>query len=388
MKRITVVGLDRHPLSAAALSAIREADVLAGGRRQLDQFAEHPAERVLIGANVGETVSGLGNAQERGRGVVVLASGDPLLFGIGATLVRELGAERVDVLPAVSSIQEAFAQVGVAWHDAVILSAHGRPLEGVIAAALGASKVAILTDSVNTPAAVAQALLDAGMEGCRAVVCEQFGQEGERVTDSTLAQLVGCAFDPLNVLLIIRQPQVVRLEFGRSDAEFDVHNGQITKPEVRAVILSKLRLPTYGVVWDVGAGAGSVAIEAARLMPHGHVFAIERDSNQLRCLRINRAKCGAGNLQVVEGEAPEALAGLPEPQAVFIGGSGGRLPELLTRVPRPFVASFAVLEHVGAVLARFPDAEVVEMNVARSVSIADGHRLAAQNPVYIVSVAA
>ena len=120
-------------------------------------------------------------------------------------------------------------------------------------------------------------------------------------------------------------------------------------------------------------------------MPHSQVFAIERDPEQLRCLRTNRARFGAGNVHVVEGEAPEALDGLPEPQATFIGGSGGRLPELLAGVSRPFVASFAVLEHVATVLARFPDAEVVEMNVSRSSAVGDGHRLAAQNPVYIVS---
>jgi precorrin-6Y C5,15-methyltransferase (decarboxylating) len=368
---------------------LRDVTVVAGGKRQLrenEHLLSSEARRVELTANVGEAVQTLKAAAEAGERVVVLASGDPLLFGIGATLVRELGRERVRVVPGVSSVQLAFAAVGEPWHDATILSAHGRPLRELVPAALRATKMAILTDRESTPGALAEALLGAGMEDCRVVVCERLGYSDERITETTLVALAERDFDPLNVVLLFREASAVRLRFGRPDGQFEAVRGQITKAEVRAVTLSKLQLPPYGVLWDVGAGSGALSVEAAGLMPHGTVYAVERDPDQIECLRRNAALYGAANVRTVEGEAPAALEGLPKPDAVFLGGNGGGLGALLDAVPRPFVTNLAMIEHVSLVLQRFPDAEVTQIAAARSQPIGDGHRLAALNPVYIVSV--
>ncbi|MFI5265966.1 MAG: precorrin-6y C5,15-methyltransferase (decarboxylating) subunit CbiE [Chloroflexota bacterium] len=387
---VTVIGLgpEVESLSCEASSAINEADVLAGGKRQLARFEDETAERIVLASDIEHSGGQIRLAAEAGTRGVVLASGDPLLFGIGATLVRELGREQVRILPGVSSVQMAFARVGEPWHDATVLSAHGRPLADVLPQAVAATKLAILTDGVSTPSAIADALLEAGIEDCRAVVCENLGEAGERITDVILSALPGQQFAPLNVLLVFRQPGDARLRFGQADEEFESIRGQITKAEVRAVTLSKLRLAPHGVLWDIGAGCGSVAIEAARLMPRGGVYAIERDPEQLACLRRNVARHHASNVHVVAGEAPEALAGLPEPRSVFIGGSGERLSELLDKAPRPFVVNLAILEHVSLVLHHFPQAEVAQVSVARSGRIGDGHRLLSLNPVYVVSVPA
>jgi len=381
-----VLGLASGPagLAPEARQLVQRASVLAGGRRQLGYFPEHPAERIVFGADLGGAIEAIRQRLDAGQDVVVLASGDPLLYGIGATLVRELGPERVAIHPAASNVQLAFAAVGEPWHDAVVLSAHGRPLGGIIPAALAATKMAVLSDAASTPAAIARALLEAGMEDCRAVVCERL-PEG-RLTDTRLSELPGREFDLLNVLLLFRKPADVRLRFGRPDGEFESLRGQITKAEVRAVTLSKLRLAPAGVLWDIGAGSGSVAIEAGRLIPRGQVYAVERDPEQQACLARNIRRHGATNVHIVEGEAPQALEGLPWPDSVFVGGSGGRLDELLAALPRPFVINLAVLEHVGKVLDRFPAAEVVQLSAARGAGAAQGSRLRALNPVFIVSV--
>jgi len=384
---VTVIGVGSG-LNPEAQQLIEKAGVLVGGARQLRRFESQVAERIVIGADVASSMAAIRGALARKQRIVVLASGDPLLYGIGATLSRELGPECVKVIPSVSSVQLAFACVQEAWHDAAILSAHGRALAGVIPPALGAAKMAILTDGDSTPAAVAAALTEAGMEDCRAVVCERLGCADERITETTLFSLANQQFDPLNVLLLFRRPDAVRLRFGQPDGEFESVRGQITKAEVRAVALSKLKLAPNGVLWDIGAGSGALAIEAARLTPRGAVYAIERDAEQIGCLQRNIARHGATNVHVVHGEAPEALVDLPRPQSVFIGGSGGRLAKLLEVAPLPLVMNLAVIEHVGTVLQRFPAAEVVQLSIARGAVMSDGHRLAALNPVYVVSVPA
>ncbi|MBV9121019.1 MAG: precorrin-6y C5,15-methyltransferase (decarboxylating) subunit CbiE, partial [Chloroflexi bacterium] len=339
----------------------------------------------VIGADPVQAIRRLDQADRDGQAVVVLASGDPLLYGIGSALVRELGPARLRIIPGVSSVQRAWARAGEAWHDATVLSAHGRPLAPLIPRAMAGTKIAILTDEHNTPATIAAALLDAGMEDCRAVVCERLGSEAERIVDGTLGTVAARSFDPLNVMLVIRRSGAARLVFGSDESEFESVRGQITKAEVRAVALSKLRLPRDGVLWDIGAGSGSLSIEAAGLMPSGKVFAIERDPQQLACLRRNLERHHAGNVVVVEGEAPAALQSLQAPGAVFVGGTGGNLRHVVEAIPRPFVAAFAVLEHVSTVLAMAPDAECVQLAVARTRATAAGSRLAALNPVYLVS---
>ncbi len=389
--QVTVIGLsDAGPesLPEAALALVRSAQVLAGGERHLAFFPDLRAERIRIANDVPASVQAIDLASQSGHSVVVLASGDPFLFGIGPALVRQLGIDRLRVIPGVSSVQVAFARVGEAWQDATVLSAHGRPVADLIPQAMAAHKLAILTDGQATPGTIAEALLGAGVNDCRAVVCERLGGASERIIETRLSKLAEHAFDPLNVLLIFREPRDVSFAFGRPEVEFHNARGQITKAEVRAVTLSKLGLRTSGILWDIGGGSGALAIEAARLMMRGQVFTIERDEEQRQLIEANVRRHGATNVRIVAGEAPEALAGLPSPDSVFLGGSGGRLMDLAELLPRPFVANVAIVEHLSLLLRRFPQAEVTQMAIARSSDIGDGHRLAAMNPVFIVSVPA
>lgn len=394
---VTVVGIgDEGPagLGEEARAAIERAEVLAGGRRHLACFSGHPAAKLVIASTVRDLVAEI-ERRASDRRVVVLASGDPLFFGIGSLLGARLGPRRVRVLPHVGAVQLAFARIATAWHDATVLSAHGRPLESIIRPALDAAKVAILTDAANTPAAIAGALLEAGMEDCRAVVCEHLGGPQERVVETSLSGLQGRTFDALNVLLLLRErPERPTLALGLPDDSFAHLRGQITKAEVRAVSLSRLRLRRGDTVWDVGAGSGSVGIEAA-LLTGGRVFAVERSTEQAAMLRENVARFHAHGVQIVEGEAPEALAQLPAPDAAFVGGSGGRLTDVLEAVasrlrPRGSLAlNLTTLDHLASsrawLAARGWVQDLVQLQVARAAPIAGDERLVALNPIWILA---
>ncbi len=377
-------------LTAEASAIVERAELLCGGERHLAFFPDHPGERFTIKANVDALVERL--ADER-RTTVVLASGDPDCFGIGPLLRERLG-ERVTIVPNLSSAQLAFARLGIAWQDAVILSAHGRPLDAILPLALVAEKVAILTDGRNTPAVIARALLEAG-DDARADVFEHLAGPRERHVSGTLWELVDESFAALNVL-VLRRDRARPWPLGLPDDAFAHRGGMITKAEVRAVSLAKLRLRERATVWDVGAGCGSVAIEASTLARRGAVYAVERDPAQRDYLHENRRRFGAGNVVIVEGMAPAALAELPDPDAVFIGGSGGELAAILTvamarlRPDARIVANLATLEHLMALLqtagaAGWPT-EVVQVAAARGTEIAGGTRFAALNPVFIVTL--
>jgi precorrin-6B C5,15-methyltransferase / cobalt-precorrin-6B C5,C15-methyltransferase len=398
---VVVVGVPPSGIDAMdprGRAAIDTATLLCGAQRHLDDVAAHGEERLAIG-DVEACIERL-----RGRGAheqaVVLATGDPLCFGIGATLIRALGREQVTVIPATSSVQVAFARAGVPWDDARILSAHGRPLAPVVPHALDARASAILCGPDNPPQRVAQALLAGGMEDCRCVVAEQLGGPVERVVEASLSQVAHGHFEPMSVVVLDRDGSAVETarggDFGRPEMEFSHARGMITRAEVRAVGLSLLRPAGAAVMWDVGAGSGSIGVEAAGLAPGARVYAVERDADQLVHLRANAASHGRGAVEVVAGEAPEALAALPDPDRVVVGGHGGRLGEILGVVRarlRPggrVVAHFATLD--GVLVARASlggwSPQVTALNIARGVDAGRSLRLQAEDPVFLVSAEA
>lgn len=387
-------------LPSNVLARVQQADLLVGGHRHLEMLPELPAARVAITGGLDDVLQQI-DAASGDRQVVVLASGDPCFFGIGPLLTARLGRERVEIVPHVSSVALAFARLGLAWQDARVISAHGRPLEVAIRGALGARKLAVLTDETNTPAIVAEALLQAGAEDTLAWVFEHLGGDRETETVSTLGGLSGRRFAALNVLVVPSLSWAAPCQsaaFGLPESAYEHSAGLITKPEVRAVSLSKLRLRAGGSLWDIGAGSGSLTIEAAGMVPNLSVYAVERSAKQIPMLRQNVARLSRGcRVQIVEGEAPEALAELPDPDAVFVGGSGGRLADMLqvihARIQSPgrIVANLVTFEHLAETLRwarnRELESEVVQISVARGADILGMTRLQAENPVTIVTIA-
>ncbi len=290
----------------------------------------------------------LGDALGRGD-AAVLAGGDPLLYGIGRKVLAAFGNSAVKIHPAVSSMQTAFARIALPWDDARILSLHVRPLRGVAALVSRHGKVGLFTDPENSPSRIAAHLLTHGIRR-QAWVFEQLGTPAERITEGALEEIASRDFDPLNVMILIdpdgTTPQPA---FGLGENAIVHSRGLITKDEIRAVALHRLRLPPRGVLWDVGAGSGSVAVEAARLAPGLQVFAVERRPDEVRNIRRNREVFAADGITVVEGEAPGVLGDLPDPDRVFLGGSGGKLPAILEAAdsrlrPGGRIVATAVLE--------------------------------------------
>jgi precorrin-6Y C5,15-methyltransferase (decarboxylating) len=378
-ERIVVVGVtDPEALSKAARHAIEAADLVVGGRRHLAALA---LTGTLIDGDVPAVLDAI--AAESGL-VCVLASGDPGFFGIVRPLAERFGSDRIEVHPAPSSVAVAFARLGLPWDDAVVVSAHGRPLADAVRAAVGA-KIAVLTSPDNSPEALGQALLDAGVGERTVAVCSRLGLDDEVIERTDLPGLAARTWDPLSVVVLVAGDSVgpKSLAWGLPDSTFEHRAGMVTKAEVRAVVLGKLDLPVTGVVWDVGAGSGSVAVEIARLRPGVRVFAVERRTDDTARIRANAATHGV-TIEVVEDEAPGCLDRLPDPDRVFIGGGGlDVLDAVLRRSPRRVVATYAALDRAAAAADRLGN--VVQVGLARGERLPDGGlRLAAENPVFVV----
>jgi precorrin-6Y C5,15-methyltransferase (decarboxylating) len=395
-RRILVVGIPPNGpdgLPPAILQRIAGAEILCGGKRQLALFPGIGKEQWPIQKDLDQFVKRLREVDGK-CSIVVLASGDPLLFGIGAYLRKHFPAERFEFIPHVSAVQETFARIGEPWEDALIVSVHARPIEPAINAVMRHHKVAILTDDVHTPAYLAERLLAAGVEDCRVVIAEDLGLPTERVTDTTLASIARSNFSPLNVVLILRKERPRTVLLGIPDAEIVHRDGMFTKQEVRAISLSRLGLTDDSVVWDVGAGSGAISIEAARLARHGRVFAIERDPRQVEFLEENLRRWSCPNVSLVFGEAPGILSTLPEPDAVLIGGSGGKLTEILhqswdrLRAGGRVVANLVLVDHLTEAWAWARRVrvtpEVTLVQVSRGMPLSDSFRFEGTTPIYIL----
>ena len=426
---LVVVGIGHDGpagLSPAARAHVEAAHILGGGRRHLDFFPNWRGEKVVLGGDVAAFVRTLRTRYLHEK-TVVLASGDPLFYGIGRALLEAIPREDLVFLPQVSSVQLAFARVKETWHDAHIVSLHGRPPKALaVPVRMRAPKIAVLTDARNHPAAIADLLRRLGAAEEYALwVCENLGGPDERISRHAPAGLRDETFSPLNVVVLLRsgvrgQESGVRSQESGVSTEGETSalapdpwpltpllgipeaallhqagpRGMITRREVRLLALCYLELRPGDVLWDVGAGSGSVALEAARLSPRLQVFAIERDPAAFARLGVNVTRLGAGRVQALCAEAPEGLAGLPDPDAVFIGGSGGRLEDILGTVAgrlKPggrVVLNCITLETFSrgweALRKRGLEPEATSVQLAHSRPLGRLHSLAPDNPIFIL----
>ena len=399
---VTVVGVDGGPPSPRAVAALAAARVVLGGRRQLDEAAPllaPAARRVPLTGELARGFAALGGA----RPAVVLASGDPGFFGVVRALTAALGP--VEVVPTASSVTRAFAAAGLPWDDAVVVSAHGRDPARAVNACRRHPKVAVLTGPGFGPVELGAALAGTGR---RLVVAERLGSPGERVTETTPAGAARGGWAEPNVVLALDPaagpagrgwafPARSTPDRWALDEDAFEHPGRmITKREVRALALAWLGPGLGDLVWDVGAGSGSVAVECARL--GAAAVAVEADPARCAAVRAN-ARAHGVPVEVVEGRAPQALAGLPDPDAVFVGGGGERLGAILevaaARARRAVVVALATVERVGGAQRALAAAglEVTGSLVQSSRLVpvlpgagggGGGHRLAAANPVLLL----
>jgi precorrin-6Y C5,15-methyltransferase (decarboxylating) len=403
---VTVIGIAGYGLddiSPDARRALDRAELVVGGRRHLEAFEAWPQHRrgthvqsVTIGADADDACRRAAAASGDGIPVCVLASGDPGFFGIVRALLRVIDRRNLVILPAPSSVSLAFARIGLPWDDATVISAHGRPLDDAIGAIRVSRKVAVLTSPGSPPEAVGKALVAARAAVDVVAVCSRLGHVDESVTMVGLDDLATGAWDPLSVVILLgpagrriagwggAAEDAKPLAWGLPDDAYGHRDGMITKAEVRAVALGKLALPPTGVLWDVGAGSGSVAVECASLSPGLVIFAIEERDDDIARISENASRFGVG-ITTVHGHVPEACEGLPDPDRVFVGGGGLAALDLALARLRPgggIVATFAAVDRAAEAAERLGN--LVQVNVSRAKTLPDGGvRLAAENPVFV-----
>jgi precorrin-6Y C5,15-methyltransferase (decarboxylating) len=393
-------------MTARARELLAAADLVLGSDNTLGLLPDPRGQRLAIGPDPQEAVRTVEVNLGKKR-MVVVASGDPLFYGVARYLCDRLGKENFEVLPHVSSMQLAFARVKESWEDAYLTNLANHPLAEVIDRIRTAETVGLFTSEKEDPPAVARHLLARGLDYFRAYVCENLGGPDERVTQGELAEVQDMEFSPLNVMILKRKPGRPDRRrapgrfrrFGNPDdvfAQSRPKSGLITQAEVRALALARLDVQPGGVVWDIGAGSGSLAVEAAQLADPGMVYAIEQDAADYHLILANAEAFRVKNLKAILGTAPAVFAGLPAPDGVFVGGTGrevARLLEAAYRALRPggrLVVNVATLEALGATYAALKGlagpVEALLVNLARGTEQLETLRFDAVNPTFLLCV--
>jgi len=404
--KIHIVGIGDDGLegiTAAARSLIDEATLILGTEKLLARINRDGVKKITITVDLSVVPQQI--ADHADEKIVILATGDPLFYGVARYLCEQCGKDRFDVVPHVSSMQLAFARVKESWEEAYLTDLANQHLDHVVERIRTTEKAGLFTTEATPPAAVGRALLDRGIDYFTAFVCENLGSPDERVTHAELKELASHQFSSLNVMILVRKPNapdrpremIGHRLFGNPDEDFlqsQPKRGLLTPAEVRAIALSALDLGPASTVWDVGAGSGAVAIEAAQLAPNGRVYAIEMDAEDHQLIMANAERFGVANLVPVLGEAPSAWEKLPDPDAIFVGGAGrhvrGIVEEAFVRLRDGgrLVANVGSVENLAAVhecLQKASNqAQVWMVNVSRGTEQLDRLRFESLNPTFLV----
>lgn len=413
MTKIHVIGIGLDGaagLTESVRQIVEKATLLIGSDRHLAYFPSHPAPRLVLG-DFHLAIAQMRNLiakSDKNYSIIVLVSGDPLFFGLGRLLLEELPPEEIVFYPHISSIQLAFSRLKVPWQDAVVISCHGRSLDTLTQALKeGVEKIAVLTDSINTPIAIANLILSLDLSTRYGFwVCENLGGIDEKVQFLAIDTVCKENFSSLNIVILIRQSDRIDLEinidnlpiFGLSDETFLSFRDRpslMTKREVRTLLLGELALQPGQIVWDIGAGTGSVSIEIARLCPKSQVYAIEKTAMGTSLIEQNCRRFQVKNVVSIHGNAPDILENLPTPNRIFIGGSGGNLSAILDECQLKLapngiiVLAFATLEHLHQALSWLKEHHweytLLQIQLSRSISVAQLTRFTPLNPVTIVT---
>jgi precorrin-6Y C5,15-methyltransferase (decarboxylating) len=405
-EKITIIGIGDdgfEGLTRQAHEIISSAGTLLGPANLLNKVEPGGQEMITLSADLEQVAATMDAAQT--KPLVLLASGDPLFYGTARFLCEKLGKDRFEVLPHVSSMQLAFARVKESWDEAYLTNLATQSMQRVVERIRSAEKVGLFTTDEHPPSALATALLEKGIDYFTVYVCENLGSPDERVTRGTLAEIAQQSFGSLNVMVLVRLPDVPdrpasmlgKRLFGNPDECFlqsRPKRGLLTPSEVRAIALAELDLGSTSVVWDVGAGSGSVAIESAQLAPAGKVYAIEMDPEDYNLLVENSRTFGTENLAPILGEAPAAWSDLPSPDAIFVGGTGRSVVKLVEsawarlRDGGRLVVNVASIDNLTSVEQALrvvaADPRVIMVNLARGQQQMESLRLEAVNPSFLI----
>ncbi len=398
--KVIVIGMGLSPddLTPKQLDIIRRADILIAGSRHLACFKDHPGIQKKISRDISELMTYIGLHYQRNQ-IVVLASGDPLFYGIGAHIIAALGADIVEILPNVSSVAAAFARIKEPWQNAGVISMHGKKAENALLATAAKSPlVAVLTDPVRNPAWIGRLLHRHNLQDMQICVLEQLGTAAEKISWHSPEEIVEKTFSEPNIVILKRRTVSdvpASLHVGMPDDAYEHENGLITKSEIRAVSLARLKLLPHHVLWDLGAGSGSIGIEASLLVPGGKIVAIEKHPERIRNIEQNRLKHGVRNMEIRQAVLPDGLDGLPAPNRIFIGGGGRHLAAIIQKAAgylQPdgiIVLNTVLIDNLTTALSTLTElgftTETVQIQINRCKKMPWSLRFDAQNPVWIIS---
>lgn len=401
--QIIGIGQSKKDLTQKHMELINDCDLLIGGKRHLSMFDLPGVQKLPITGHINTIVETIKEKTDHSK-IVVLASGDPLFYGIGSTLIQHFNKEKLSIHSNISSVSAAFAAIKEPWHDAKIISLHGRQQGNVSLSQLsGETKIAFLTDPKMTPAVIAAGLIKEGMYNFKFCVLENLGDDSKEKIQwfDNLEQVSGQHFSQPNIVILLKQGKKTRTfshetHIGMPDSLFRHSKGLITKSEIRSITLSKLKLIKKDhVVWDIGSGSGSIGIEASLQVPWGHVYAIEKHPGRIGDIIHNIKNFNCSNVKVLNTVFPEGIEDLKQPDRIFIGGGGQHLGKIIKTACEkitPFgiiVVNTVVIQSLETALRVLKeyqfDPQTVQIQVSRSREMPFGERFEALNPVWIIS---
>lgn len=391
--KIYIVGIgtgSRDNLTVEAINKIESADLIIGASRMTQSFNYLSTPKV--NAYLSEDIQ-LILEKSSAKNVAILVSGDVGFFSATKKLIQRLKDYTIELIPGISSIVYFSAKVNLSWDNMKIISVHGR--EGsVLGSVMKNEKTFVLTGGKNKVNSIISSLIDSHIPNLKIYVGENLSYENEKITTGNLSELHGKSFSDLSVM-IIENNTTTNIMRHIEDDEFTRGKVPMTKDEVRSIVVSKLRLNETDIVYDVGAGTGSVSVEIALNVSEGEVYAIEKNIEAVELIKTNREKFRAYNMKVISGTAPHAMEDLPPPNKVFIGGSSKSLEDIISlslkKNPNVKIVVTAIaLETVSSTLECFKkfnlkNVEIVQVNVSKAKSIASYNMMMGQNPVYIFS---
>ena len=391
MSRVTIIGIGPGSaglLTADAKEALASCDAVLGAKSVVDTLG---LDKPVYYEYLPEKVKEILDSHPEIKNAALVMRGDVGFFS-GAKKLREAIPDAT-LIPGIASPILFAADFGISWDDAALISLHGKDENPVLKINRN-KKTFILTGGNSSPRSIIDKLIEYGLGDLKVTVGENLSCENERYTEGTAKQLEGMDFDALSIVFVENPYAEKASSIGISDDEFIRGDVPMTKAEIRAISLSKLKIKNDSVIWDVGAGTGSVSVECALLAEDGCVYAIEKKPEAVDLIRQNRIKFRADNIIDIVGEAPEALADLPAPDCVFIGGSSGNLEQIIDTVLEKntnatIVANAITLEtqtEASGLAKRFEEFEAVSVSVSRSRAAGDYHLMNSLNPVWIFTM--
>ncbi len=402
MGKLYIIGIGYKPLGKQEENILIDVPCIVLSTRLFEVFKNYqiyPLVRykLIFIKSFKVTLNFIKDVLEKDKDVALLTSGDPFFFGAGIKALKLFGEEKVKIYPDLSCLQKGLSLIKKPWSGIKTISLHGRKPDftSITAVLKKEGKVCILTDSKNDPSFVAELILkemDVPEEDLKFYIFERLGYPDQRLFTGCGAEVIEKKFKEPNFLIVeYKKPLNSDVIFGLKEEEIVHQKGMITKDEVRAVVIHKLRLPEKGIVWDIGAGSGAVSLEIARLNPYLEVYAIEKEDTQF--LEENRRFYSVSNLKIIKGTAPDCLKELPFPDRVFIGGSRGRLKEILRYIAgissvKIVVLTAITLETLTLALNElkqsFKEVDISQINITKLEPFKTTQIFKAKNPIFII----